>query len=196
MNRVLLRMKRTRTCRAAFTLIELLVVIAIIAILIGLLLPAVQKVREAAARTKCTNNLKQLGVACHAYHDSVGAMPYGRKYDMWDTYTWTELILPYIEQVAVHSGYSTLPQTPFSTSVPGPNGPIGNDPQMRNSRQTMLSVFVCPSDGGQRQNEITTMEYGFIRGNYRGCTGSGDMYGAQTDSSGGPWGRGVFGAHI
>lgn len=81
--------------RAGFTLIELLVVIAIIAILIALLVPAVQKVREAAARTQCANNLKQMGLAVHMFHDEHKGLPYSRV-DMKET--WAVIILPYIEQ--------------------------------------------------------------------------------------------------
>jgi prepilin-type N-terminal cleavage/methylation domain-containing protein/prepilin-type processing-associated H-X9-DG protein len=120
--------------RTAFTLIELLVVIAIIGILIALLLPAVQKVREAANRSRCNNNLKQLSLACHNYQDAFGVLPPARV--ARDAYaTWPVLIMPYIEQENIFKlwdikeGYAPFPQTQ-------PND---------EARQALVKTFFCPS---------------------------------------------------
>jgi prepilin-type N-terminal cleavage/methylation domain-containing protein/prepilin-type processing-associated H-X9-DG protein len=184
--------------RAAFTLIELLVVITIIGILVGLLLPAIQAARESARRLRCTNQLKQLSLGCRNFESAQKRFPYGRKYDIWDSFTWTELILPHIEEKVVYNEYSWLPKRGYdpkaSPPIPNPNGPIGDDKRMRAARQTVLPIFCCPSDSNApAKNEWDTTQFGFYRQSYRACSGSGDMYGKATDKTNGPWGRGVFG---
>jgi prepilin-type N-terminal cleavage/methylation domain-containing protein len=123
---------------AGFTLIELLVVIAIIAILIALLVPAVQKVREAAARTQCVNNLKQIGLAVHGYHDARKQIPAVRSSFDDHGSTWAVLVLPYLDQVPLYQNWV------------GPNGNVYGYADLpvairKETIEAIVPVYFCPS---------------------------------------------------
>jgi prepilin-type N-terminal cleavage/methylation domain-containing protein/prepilin-type processing-associated H-X9-DG protein len=167
------RLVARQAAAAGFTLIELLVVIAIIAVLIGLLLPAVQKVREASLSTQCKNNLKQIGLALHNYHDASGVFPPGHwvvgplgdggnnctYYSNWAIY-----ILPYVEQENLFRQYnnSVANWNAANTAVV----------------QTYVSVYTCPSDRNFKKVSqpgssppLQSGNFQFMTGSYRGMSG-------------------------
>ncbi|MDB5309477.1 MAG: hypothetical protein JWO38_3679 [Gemmataceae bacterium] len=179
------RLPKLSSKSSGFTLIELLVVIAIIAILIGLLLPAVQKVREAAARASCSNNAKQIGLGLMNYESSYGKLPpasqvpwakqnSGSNLDYTGPFgpNWAVLLLPYIEQNALHTQANVM-------SFPGvavPTPPTGPPPAGVNSSTwrvvvgTTVKPFTCPSDSYNQQPfnnpNVPGAANGWARGNY------------------------------
>ena len=143
--------------RSGFTLIELLVVIAIIAILIGLLLPAIQKVREAAARTQCQNNLKQLALACHNYENTYQMFPV---YGVSTPYQqgWVALVLPYLEQVSIRNIYNYDSANWFDA--------VNDSPRM-----SPVKTFLCPSGQPNRVGSCMAYVNGAYRALHRGRLG-------------------------
>ena len=164
--------------RKAFSLIELLIVIAIIAILIGLLLPAVQKIRESANRSSCANNLRQWTLAAHGHHDAMGRFPAGinrNTPEVGRRYNWFTRLLPQIEQVNIGRRYSEnlsgwTPNNTFDRSVSpaiqgGPTAPVAFS----------FKAMICPSDhgmpvGGRETIQNPPVHWALI--SYKGCAGS------------------------
>lgn len=163
--------------KKGFTLIELLVVIAIIAILIALLLPAVQQAREAARRSQCKNNLKQIGLALHNYHETGGTLPPGLINTTWagsatplpaasNQFAWSLMILPFLDQAPLYKKFVTT--SPLATTAA--NATLA---------QEILTAYRCPSDTGEEQAEQIA---GVLMGtsNYPGNFGVGNPQDATT----------------
>lgn len=166
--------------RTGFTLVELLVVIAIIGILIALLLPAVQAAREAARRTQCTNNLKQIGLAIHNYHDTSRALPpsglveYTSSSTVEDYASWAVLVLPYMEQTNLYEQFDLSQK-------------INSSVQPATARMTSIGTFLCPS---RRSPPATTTDQtdanGGAVGDYAVCGGSNDNFGLRNTANPAP----------
>ena len=182
-------MNKLTNGKKGFTLIELLVVIAIIAILIALLLPAVQQAREAARRSQCKNNLKQIGLALHNYHETYRNFPPAFIYET-DTnncagspcndpsWAWSAMILPFVDQAPA-----------FNSLEPGPtklSQAIG-DPAKLAILQNTIPVFRCPSDTGKNLYGLTISGEQTSRSNYPGVNGERTEVRLND-------GRGIFGA--
>jgi prepilin-type N-terminal cleavage/methylation domain-containing protein/prepilin-type processing-associated H-X9-DG protein len=165
--------------RVGFTLIELLVVIAIIAVLIALLLPAVQAAREAARRAQCTNNLKQLGLAMHNYHDANNCFPpggtnasnlQGQVAQGWGCWSAQSMMLPYLEQTTIYNACN------FNLACED----LGNGVDLAQTTATTrsISAFLCPSNQVQPYSQYSTISYIFPGNTYFCSVGSGlNQYG-------------------
>jgi prepilin-type N-terminal cleavage/methylation domain-containing protein len=160
-------MNKGRRSRKGFTLIELLVVIAIIAVLIGLLVPAVQKVREAANRMMCAHNLKQIVIAAHNYNNTYGWLPPGElgappgTNSFYDPNYWNyqhigvlALLLPFVEQEPL---YKTMDVIPLPVGGPGP--PWWYDSNNWNAAQQKVKLYLCPSDDAYREQSGTFITF-------------------------------------
>ena len=152
----------TRSRRHGFTLIELLVVIAIIGVLVSLLLPAVQSAREAARRSQCINNMKQLGLALHNYHQTINAFPMGnaRAFEAvgvvtdWGTFSSQAMLLPYLEQNQIYNSCN------FSWNIWYGSGATINATVWN----MKVSTFVCPSDGNAGKTHFNSYHGSFGTG--------------------------------
>ena len=156
-----------RGCSSGFTLVELLVVIAIIGVLVGLLLPAVQTAREAARRSQCTNNLKQIGLALHGYHDARRELPplclkpsssVSTDPD-WNVpaWAWSALILPYMEQVDIYDRLKVGTQSLSTT---------GADTTIRAGLSTAIPTFLCASDAAPKTTSDKSVGVALGRSSY------------------------------
>lgn len=180
----------TSSPRRGFTLVELLVVIAIIGVLVALLLPAVQTAREASRRAQCSSSLRQVGLGLHNYHDQRNVFPNGQcnriggdiNRPSWNRACWFQALLPYVEQQTLFDlvdAYMNNPAIPYVTFAVNNTGTSPSQP----GRNSVIPMFVCPSDGeGPKNRTVSGNEQGF-HGNYVLCAGS-TTYNPSTDTQG------------